>query len=333
MRITEDVEHLVRTSRPDEALLSVPPEAQRFDEGLARPFVHKSVSPETRAAYQRAIREFFSFVGNTHPAGVKPADVQAYRDHLRIKEKRKANTIATKLSVVRSFFEYLKAGGLVSLNPASTRLVAPPELPSEPQGRALAPKEVRHLLAGPDRRKPEGARDYALMMVMLRLSLRLAEVSTLRISDVSWNHGRWILRCKVKGGREETWPLPGDVKVALDDYLRLDAARRRALHSGGDAAYLFQPILNYRTLEFDKPLSRRMVQKIVARWGRFTGVGKVTPHDLRRTAVTKLLNDGRTYREVQMVTKHKDPKTIQRYDHARENLDSNPVNSLNYDEA
>jgi integrase len=74
-----------------------------------------------------------------------------------------------------------------------------------------------------------------------------------------------------------------------------------------------------------------MIQKIVAKWGQFTGVGKVTPHDLRRTVVTKLLNDGRTYREVQMVTKHKDPKTIQRYDHARENLDNSAVNTLNWD--
>ncbi len=305
---------------------------QQFELALARPFIYKSVSDETRAAYTRALREFFAFVGGIHPALVTPADVIAYRDHLRAKRRRKANTIATKLAIVRSFFEYLKAGGVIPLNPASTKLVTPPELPTEPQGRALTPKEVRHLLAGPDRSKPEGARDYALLLVMLRLSLRLAEVSTLRVSAIKWSHGRWVLRCKVKGGREETWPLPKDVKQAVDEYLKLDAVRRRTLHCGGDEAYLFQPLVNYRTLQFDKPLSPRMIQKIVLRWGQFTGIGKVTPHDLRRTVVTKLLNDGHTYREVQMVTKHKDPKTIMRYDHARENLDSSPVNTLSYDE-
>ena len=307
------------------------PRRQQFDLTQARPFIYKSVSEETRAAYHRAIREFFAFVGNTHPAGVTPADVIAYRDHLRTKEKRKANTVATKLAIVRSFFEYLKADGQIPLNPASTKLVTPPELPTEPQGRALTPKEVRYLLSGPDRSKREGARDYAIMLVMLRLSLRLAEVSTLRVSAIKWSHGRWILRCKIKGGKEETWPLPKDVKQAIDEYLKLDAQRRRTLHSDGDVAYLFQPTLNYRTLVFDKPLSQRMIQKIVARWGEFSGVGKVTPHDLRRTVVTKLLNDGHTYREVQMVTKHKDPKTIMKYDHARENLDSSPVNSLSYE--
>ena len=308
------------------------PRRQQFDLTLARPFIYKSVSEETRAAYGRAIREFFQFVGGLHPAEVLPAHVINYRDHLRVNKRRKANTVATKLAIVRSFFEYLKAGGVIHLNPASTKLVTPPELPTEPRGRALTPKEVRHLLSGPDRSKSEGARDYAMMLVMLRLSLRLAEVSALQVSAIRWSHGRWTLRCKIKGGREETWPLPKDVKQAVDEYLKLDDARRRTLHSGGDEAYLFQPLVNYRNLVFDKPLSPRMVQKIVARWGEFTGLGRVTPHDLRRTVVTKLLNDGRSYREVQMVTKHKDPKTIMRYDHARENLDSSPVNTLNWDD-
>ena len=307
------------------------PRRQQFDPTLARPFIYKSVSEETRAAYTRAIREFFQFVEGLHPTEVLPAHVINYRDYLRINKRRKANTVATKLAIVRSFFEYLKAGGVIALNPASTRLVTPPELPTEPRGRALTPKEVRHLLAGPDKSRPEGARDYAMMLIMLRLSLRLAEVSALQVSAVRWSHGRWILRCKIKGGKEETWPLPKDVKEAVDDYLKLDAARRRTLHSDGPDAYLFQPSVNYRNLVFDKPLSPRMVQKIVARWGEFTGVGRVTPHDLRRTVVTKLLNDGRSYREVQMVTKHKDPKTIMRYDHARENLESSPVNTLNWD--
>lgn len=305
---------------------------QRFDPQLARPFIYKSLSEETRAAYHRAIAEFFAFVGQIHPAAVTPTDMIAYRDHLRIQKKRKANTVATKLAIIRSFFEYLKAGGMIRLNPASTKLVTPPELPTNPQGRALTSKEVRYLLTGPDKSKPEGARDYAMMLMMLRLSLRLAEVTQLRLSSIKWSHGRWILKCKIKGGREETWPLPKDIKQAIDDYLKLDGPRRRTLHSDGDDAFLFQPLINYRTLEFDKPLSSRMVQKIVSRWAEFTGIGHVTPHDLRRTVVTKLLNDGRTYREVQMVTKHKDPKTIMKYDHARENLDKSPVNSLSYDE-
>lgn len=179
--------------------------------------------------------------------------------------------------------------------------------------------------------KPSGARDYALLLVMLRLSLRVSEACCLRTSSVGWGQGRWVLKCKVKGGREETWPLPADVKRAIDHYLQLDAKRRELCRSDGAEAYLFQPVTNYRTLEFAKGLSTRMAQKLVARWADYAGVGDVSPHDLRRTAITKALDSGLTYRQVQMMSKHRDPKTVMRYDRGRENLAQNAVNFLSYD--
>jgi integrase/recombinase XerD len=305
--------------------------ARRFDPKSASTFVNKSVSEATRRAYGRALRDFFQSAGMKHPAEVVPADVLLWRDRLRSQRKSSA-TVAFKLSVVRSFFEYLKAAGAVSLNPASTKLVSPPELPSEPAGRALSAKEVRYLLSGPDRERPEGARDYALMLVMLRLSLRVSEVCSLRASSVKWSHGRWTLRCKVKGGREEVWPLPKEVKEAIDDYLRIDRKRREVAHSGGEHAYLFQPHVNYRTLEFDKALSTRMAQKVVKKWADYSRLGDLSPHDLRRTAITRALETGLSYRQVQMMSKHRDPKTVMRYDHGRENMEQNAVNFLAYDE-
>ena len=128
------------------------------------------------------------------------------------------------------------------------------------------------------------------------------------------------------------WPLPKDVKEAVDEYLRLDRRRREISHSGGEDAFLFQPHVNYRTLEFDKPLSTRMAQKIVKRWADYSRIGDLSPHDLRRTAITKALESGLTYRQVQMMSKHKDPKTVMRYDHGRENLELNAVNFLSYEE-
>jgi integrase len=234
--------------------------------------------------------------------------------------------------VVRAFFSYLEALGLVERNPADAKLVMPPALPEQMAGRALTPDEVNRLLAGPDRRKAEGARDHALILTMLSLSLRVSEVASLRASDIRWSHGRWIIKFKVKVGRERTLPLPEDVRAAVKEYLKLDEPRRRNLHSDGNDAYLFQPITNYRTLEFDKPLSTRMVGNIVARWGDYCRIGKLSPHDLRRTAITRALDQGLSYRQVQMMSGHKDPKTVMRYDHHRENLDLNAVNHLSYDE-
>jgi len=307
------------------------PVRARFEERMAAPFILKSLSAETRESYRRGIQEFFRHAGWPHPTQVTPEHVLRYRDRL-VRDKRRPATVAQKLSVVRSFFSYLQAAGEVTLNPASAKLVPPPPVPAQQAGRALTPREVRHLLASPDRTKPEGARDYAMLLVMLRLSLRLSEVCSLRRPSITVTQGRWVLKCKVKGGREEVWPLPTDVKEAIDDYLRLDRHRRRTLHSDGPAAPLFQPHSNYRTLVFDKALSPRHVQRVVEKWGKFAGVGKVSPHDLRRTVVTELLNRGHSYREVQMVTKHRDPKTVMRYDHARENLENNPINTFGYED-
>jgi integrase/recombinase XerD len=268
-------------------------------------------------------------VGGRHPTLVTPADVLRWRDEL-MRQKRRAATVAFKLSVVRSLFDYMFVGGYVAANPAATKLVPAPQLSEDLRGRALTAKEVRYLLAGPDRSKPDGARDYTLMLLMLRTALRVSEACSLRASAIKWSHGRWVLKVKVKGGRERSLPLAGDVKKAIEEYLRLDRKRRETLHCGGDDAFIFQPHSNYRTLEFAKPLSATMAWHVVRRWGEFTGVGKLSPHDLRRTAITKALDQGLTYRQVQMMSGHKDPKTVMRYDHHRENLDRSAVNFLSY---
>lgn len=85
---------------------------------------------------------------------------------------------------------------------------------------------------------PEGARDYALMLLMLRLSLRVTEACTARLSNIKWSHGRWVLTLKVKRGRGEKWPVPPDVKQAIDDYLKLDGKRRALQHTDGADTFI-----------------------------------------------------------------------------------------------
>lgn len=307
-------------------------EARKEFEKTFRPFIEKSLSEETRRAYGRVVKEFFRFQKTMEPAEIKPIDVIRWRDSL-IEDKKSAATVSFKLSVIRSLFEYLKAGGFVQHNPALTKVVPPPKLSEDLRGRALTVKEVNYLLSGPDREKPEGARDYAILLTLLRTSIRSAEICNLKLPSIRWSHGRWALKFKIKGGRERTIPLPKEVKSAIDEYLKLDRDRRKILKtSEGDESWLFQPITNYRTLRFDKALSTTMVWYIVRRWGSFTGIGKVSPHDLRRTAITRALDKGLTYRQVQMMSGHRDPKTVMRYDHGRENLDLNAVNFLDYDE-
>jgi integrase/recombinase XerD len=247
-------------------------------------------------------------------------------------EEERQQHVAFKLSIVRSLFDYLQIGGYLTRNPALSKLVPPPAVPDDLSGRALTSKEVRYLLRGPNREMPEGARDYALLLLMLRTSIRVSEACNLRLSQVKWSHGRWVIKFKVKGGRERTQPVPGEVKKAIDEYLRLDRKRRELQHSGGEEQFIFQPHTNYRTLEFNKPISSTMAWHLVRKWGRFTGVGKLSPHDLRRTAITRALDQGLSYRQVQMMSGHRDPKTVMRYDHGRENLELNAANFLRYEE-
>ena len=159
----------------------------------------------------------------------------------------------------------------------------------------------------------------------------LGEACALKLSDKSWNHGRWVLRVKVKGRSERTIPLPDDVREAIDEYLKLDRSRRRHLHSDSPNQFIFQPITNYRTLEFGKRLSTTQIWNLVRKWSSYCGFKeKISPHDLRRTAITRALDQGLSYRQVQMMSGHRDPKTVMRYDHGRKNLDLNAINFLSY---
>ncbi|MBA3441162.1 MAG: tyrosine-type recombinase/integrase [Pyrinomonadaceae bacterium] len=294
-------------------------------------FAYKSNSDGTKQAYLRALREFFRGVGDLHPSLVTTEMVLGWRDQMAEAHLRPA-TISTKLAILRSYFEYLRAGGELASNPAATRLVPPPRLPEESPGRALSSKEVRYLLAGPDRREATGARDYALMMLMLRTSIRVSEAVGLRVSVFQRAGDGWTFKVKVKGGRERTLPLPPDVKAVIDEYLRLDRANRDSSGTGGPGAYLFQPSVNRRSFKLDKPLSTRHVWHLFAKWGLYTGVGRVTPHDLRRTAITRALSLGHDPRRVQMMSGHKNLNSLRPYDRARENMELNPINDLHYDE-
>jgi integrase/recombinase XerD len=314
------------TVEPQESALS-----RQFDSRITSAFCERSVSEETRRAYRRVVKEFFRFSGPRHPEEITPQNVQQWRDQL-ISQKKSASTVTFKLSIVRSLFDYLQVGGYVTRNPALSKLVPPPALPEDLRGRALTAKEVRYVLSSPDREKAGGARDYALLLLMLRTSIRVSEACKLRLSQVKWNHGRWVIKVKVKGGRERTQPIPAEVKRAIDEYLRVDRIRRELQHSDGDEQFIFQPHANYRTLEFNKPLSTTMAWQIVRKWGKFSGVGKLSPHDLRRTAITRALDQGLSYRQVQMMSGHKDPKTVMRYDHGRENLELNAANFLQYED-
>jgi site-specific recombinase XerD len=318
---------------------------RQFSQTAVENWIARSLSPATQLSYRVVVKDFAAFLGRPVVEAV-PDDVRCWRDRM-VKAGKKPATVAHRLAVLRSLFRYLLADGFVARNPAVTELVPPPSLPDEQVGRALTPKQVMYLLAGPrrmgldearklrtppDQRIVAGCRDYAILLVLARLGVRVAEACSLKVSSVQTARERVVLHVRVKGGRERQLPLPDDVQTAIDVYLHLDRWRRRIVHSDKRDDPLFQPLVNYRTLEQGKALSTRHVRQLVGRYAELAGIGKLSPHDLRRTFVTVARDQGLSTRQIQMATGHKDGRMIDRYDRGRENLDLNAINFIRFEE-
>lgn len=305
------------------------------DADLTSSFILKSPSMETRRTYRNTLLEFGRFCKKRTGrefvySEVTFEDVQVWRDYL-IREGKRPHTISTKLAIIRSLFEFGRALGLFERNPASAKLVPPPSKPKHSPGRALTPLEVRTLLSWFKLETLLGARDYALILVMLRLSLRVSEAANLKVSDVKWTSGRWVVVVKLKGGREELKPLPKDVKKSIEDYLALDRDNRETMKTNGVDAYLFQADPNKRWFGENNPLSTRHIWHLVKKYSRLVGIGDVSPHDLRRTAITQAFKQKVPIRNIQRMSGHQDLNTLRLYDMDRENLEDNAINELNYD--
>lgn len=321
----------------------------------AQEFVNKSRSDATRRAYRTYLKEFFVFLEDKIVSEVTIGDVQRW---FRWQESqgKSPNTLKTKLACVRSFFEHLKYFGHIETNPASVKAIAPPEVSDDLQGTALTPREVNILLTIPDTRKIIGARDYALMLLMLRTFMRVSEAVNLRESDFFYQKDSWYVRVKIKGGQIRQTPLPREVKKAIDHYHFLDREHRQMIHlRANDSRYIFMPQIEKKTrvnYNDNTHLTKRHVWHLVNRYGQLLFLDEnlknkkenekggadggfavhrtLAPHDFRRTAITRALDQGESYRRVQNAARLKSIATVQRYDQHRTALEENSILTLNY---
>lgn len=263
------------------------------DAELRAEFILRSPSEQTRRSYRTTLDVFEKFWEARHGKSINYrevgfSDVRQWRDSM-MKAGKRAHTICNKLAGLRSLFGYGVALGILSINPASAKLVPPPEKPKNSPGRALLATEVKYLLSWFRLDSLDGARDYAIILVMLRLSLRVSEVCGLKNSSIKSTGGRWVLTAFVKGGREVKRPLPLDVKKAIDVYLKMDGDDRQSLNLDGANGFLFQSTSSHRYIGENNPLSTRHIWHLVKKYANLTGIGDVTPHDLRRTAIRGFL--------------------------------------------
>ena len=303
----------------------------RLNGRIAGQFINKSNSELTKKNYLSNLQQFILFSSKSDAAEIKVEDVLAWRESMERRELA-PHTIATKLATLSALFEYFRDYGVISRNPATTRLVPRPEKPLQsPKGRALSVKEVRYLLYAISRDNPIDKRDSAIIYSILRLSLRTSEICKLRISDIKKEGRHWVVDYRSKGGRRERQPLPPDVKTAVDEYLESDRANRKDSKTGGENAFVFQADVSRRNFGASAPLTTRHIWHIVKTRGESAGIGKLAPHDLRRTAITRAFAQNTPLTAILNMSKHKSVETLMIYNKGLDNLENNAVHSLNYD--
>ena len=303
----------------------------RLNGRIAAQFINKSNSELTRKNYLSNLQQFILFSGKRDATEVQVEDVLAWRTSLE-KRDLAPHTISTKLATLSALFAYFRDYGIINRNPATTKLVPRPEQPLQsPKGRALSVKEVRYLLYIINRDNPVDRRDSAIIYSILRLSLRVSEICHLKVSDIKREGKHWVIDYRSKGGRKERQPLPLDVKAVIDDYLEADRINRKDTKTGGEHSYIFQADAMRRNFGVSQPLTTRHIWHIIKTRGKQAGLGKLAPHDLRRTAITRAFQQNTPVTAILNMSKHKSVETLMIYNKGLDNLENNAVHSLNYD--
>jgi integrase/recombinase XerC len=277
----------------------------------------RGLSPHTVAAYRRDVTQFLRFAGRagvTDPAAVEPLLLRRF---LALQRTRglAASSIARKGAALRTMFRFLARRGLVAEDPAAGLGVprGPRKLPV-----VLKARQVDRLLAGPLPVDPVGLRDRAVLELLYATGIRVGELCGLRLGDVDLAAD--TVRVLGKGARQRIVPFGEPARVALLDYLAggrspmLPAESRpveRAVQRGApaDREALF---FNRRR----KPMTPRDVRGMLERYRAAAGAPAGTsPHTLRHSFATHLLEGGADLRAVQELLGHVALTTTQTYTH------------------
>lgn len=235
--------------------------------------------------------------GNLDLAGLTAAQVTAFVvDTCPGQSRGSAKMTVTALRSLLGFLHVdgILEGSLVAAVPAaaSWRLAGLP--------KGLEPDEVSRLLAAPDRRTRTGQRDFAVLMLLVRLGLRAGEVAALELGDIDWRAGELVVRGK--GDRHERLPLPDDVGQALVGYLQ---------HGRPSTAQGRRVVVRVRAPH--GPMTTSAVSSVVLAAGRRAGLGTVRAHRLRHTTATQLLAAGAPLVEIGQLLRHRSQLTTAIY--------------------
>jgi integrase/recombinase XerD len=268
--------------------------------------VEKGLSSNTVAAYQRDLAKFNVFV-QKRKLTVESVSRDDLVDFLAglYREKLESRTVARQLVSLRNFFRFAQIQELITVDP-SLNLESPKIRRTLPGYLKL--EEVDRLLVQPDAKTALGLRDRAMLEVLYSTGLRVSELIGLRVTDLDAKVG--CIRCIGKGDKERIVPAGRKALSLVEKYLR--DARPKLLGKGVSSQSLF---VNRN----GNSLSRVGVWKILSAYGRRAGLRvALTPHMLRHSFATHLLERGADLRSVQLMLGHADISTTQIYTHVVE---------------
>ena len=273
---------------------------ERFDDYLS---LEHGASPRTREAYRRDITRLVAFVlakGCRSPGELAPQQLRGYMWHLKDLGLG-ASSIRRNIAAARTWFKFLLGEGLIAVDP-SDRLDLPRAVRSLPD--VLTADEVERLIAAVEQSHAMYFRDKAMLELAYGAGLRVSEWISIQVKDVAFEDG--VVRVLGKGAKQRLVPIGRRAAAALSIYLR---ELRPRLERGEGKGVLF---LSAR----GRPLTRMGAWSVLRRWVTRAGIEKhVTPHTLRHSFATHLLEGGADLRAVQEMLGHADISTTQVYTH------------------
>ena len=270
--------------------------------------VEKRLSPNSVGAYIQDVRRLLEFAAgeNLDAKQLGQEELRAWIRSLR-GEKLSPRSTCRVVAAARSFYRFLISGGVVQADPTEN-LESPRAIKRLP--RFLSPEEVENLLRMPDPASPLGARDRAMLEILYASGLRVSELVNLSVAELNLELG--VLSCTGKGSKQRIVPLGAQASTCVREYL---AKARPAILRRIKSNYLF-------VTRRGTSMTRQGFWKLMRFYGRKAGIKQtLSPHMLRHSFATHLLENGADLRSVQLMLGHSDISTTQIYTHVtRERL-------------
>lgn len=266
--------------------------------------VELGLSANTRQAYERDLRLFCKMLGFKNSdalVNVSREQITGYMTQLK-ERGLAAATIARKLAAIKAFYRFMTAEGYMDANPAEVVEAGTKgiKLP-----RVLSEDEVVRLLNQPDITTAEGFRDRTMLEVLYATGMRVSELINLTLERVDLNM-KYIIAFG-KGSKERIVPLGSAAAEFLQQYL--EKVRPKLTHAGRNTNIVFLAFGGHE-------LTRQRFWQIIRAYGRKANINKaLTPHILRHSFATHLLDNGADLRSVQELLGHSDISTTQIYTH------------------